>query len=99
LLHLNGAAQRVDHARKISQQAIARGADDPPILRKYQRVDRLAQTSKRLMRTGIILAHETAESDHIGMQDRGKFPLLSGSLLARLRRAIGLGSQAGLTSL
>ena len=47
----------------------------------------------------FILAHEAAESDHIGMQDRGKLPLLRGSLLARLRRAIGLGSQAGLTSL
>jgi hypothetical protein len=68
-------------------------------LRNYQRVNSLAQTSKRLMRTGIILAHETAESDHIGVQDRGKLPLLRGSLLARLRWAIGLGSQAGLTSL
>jgi hypothetical protein len=99
LLHLDGAVYRVDHARKISQQAIARGADDPAILRNYQWVNSLAQTSKRLMRSGIILAHEAAESDHIGMQDRGKLPLLRGSLLARLRRAIGLGSQAGLTSL
>ena len=99
MLHLNGAAQRVDHARKISQQAITRGADDPAVLRNYQGVNSLAQTSKRLMRTGIILAHETAESDHIGVQDRGKLPLLRGSLLARLKRAIGLGSQAGLTSL
>jgi hypothetical protein len=68
-------------------------------LRNYQRVDSLAQASKRLMRTRIILTHQAAESHHIGMQDRGKLPLLRGSVLARLGRAIGLGSQAGLTSL
>ena len=59
----------------------------------------MAQTSERLMRTSVILAHEATESDHIGMQDRDELPLLRGSLLATLRRVIGLGSQAGLTSL
>jgi len=43
----------------------------------------------------FILAHEAAESDHVGMEDRGKFPLLKGTLLGRLRRDIELGSQAG----
>jgi hypothetical protein len=47
----------------------------------------------------FILTHEAAESDDVGMQDRGKLPLLRGTLLGRLRRDIGLGSQAGLTSL
>jgi len=51
------------------------------------------------MSASFVLTHEAAESDHIGMQDRSKFSLLRGSLLARLRRVTGLGSQAGLTSL
>jgi hypothetical protein len=43
----------------------------------------------------FILAHEPAESDDIGMQDRGKLPLSRGSLLWRFRD-IRLGSQAGI---
>ena len=43
----------------------------------------------------FILTHETAEGDHVGMQDRGKFPLLRGTLPGQLRRDIGLGSQKG----
>jgi hypothetical protein len=82
-LHLDGAIQRVDDARKISQEAVARCADDSAILRKYQRVDSLTQPAKRLVRPNIILAHEAAESDHIGMQDRSKLPFLRGGWLAR----------------
>ena len=78
-LHLDGAVQRVDHARKISEQAVACGPDDPPTLRHDQRVYGVAEPSKCLMRARFILTHEAAESDHIGMQDRGKFPLLRGS--------------------
>ena len=61
-LHLDGAVQRVDDARKIRQQAVARGADDPPVMRRDQRVDRAAQPSERLMRTRFILAHQAAET-------------------------------------
>jgi hypothetical protein len=69
-------------------------------LRNYQRVDSLAQASKRLMRTRFIFTHQAAESDHIGMQDRGELPLPGGSALWRLRREVNLGCQADvLTSL
>ena len=67
LLHLDGTVQRVDDARKISQQAVARGANDPAILRNYQRVDSLTQAPKRLMRARIILTHQAAKSHYIGM--------------------------------
>jgi hypothetical protein len=40
----------------------------------------------------FILTHEAAESDHIGMQDRGKLPLSRGSFLRRLSRVFELGS-------
>ena len=37
LLHLDRTAQRVDNARKIRQQAVACGADDPPAVFRDQR--------------------------------------------------------------
>ena len=98
-LHLEGAVQRVHHARKVRQHAVACGADDPSTLRRYQRVYGAAEPSKCLMGACFVLTHEAAESHHIGMQDRGKLPLLGGSLLTRLRLAIGRGSQADLTSM
>ena len=42
-LHLDGAAQRIDYARKIRQQAVARRAYDPPAMFRDQRVDSAAQ--------------------------------------------------------
>jgi hypothetical protein len=39
-----------------------------------QRVDGAAELAECLMRACLILSHEPAETDHIRMQDRGKFP-------------------------
>ena len=47
-LHLDGAVQRVDDARKIRQQAVARGADDPSAVRGDQRVDSAAELDRAL---------------------------------------------------
>ena len=73
-LHLDSAAQRVDDARKIRQQAVACGTDDPPAMRRDQRVDRTAEFAERLMRTRFILAHQSAETDYVRVQDGGEFP-------------------------
>jgi hypothetical protein len=98
-LHLDGAIQRVDDARKIRQHAVARGTDDPSTLRHDQRVYSAAEPSKCLVCTRFILTHEAAESDHIGMQDGGKLPLPGGSAFRRLRRHINLGCQADVFNL
>jgi hypothetical protein len=74
-LHLDSAAQRIDHARKIRQKAVARGADDPPAMPCDQRVDGAAQGAQGLMRACLILPHQAAEADDIRVQDRGEFPL------------------------
>ena len=66
-LHFDGAVQRIDDARKIRQQAVARRADYPATLRRDQRVDRAAELIQRSMRPGLILAHQPAETDHIRM--------------------------------
>ena len=74
-LHLDGAVQRIDDAGEIRQQAVARRADDPPVMRRNQRVDGAAELAQRLMGACFILAHQPAETDHIRMQDGGQFPL------------------------
>ena len=94
-LHLDGATQRVDDARKIRQHAVARGTDDPPAMRCDQRVDGAAQLAERSMRAGLILAHQPAETDHIGMQDGGELPLPRGSFPRRMRRVIEQGAHRG----
>ena len=40
-----------------------------------QRVDGAAELAERLMRAGLILAHQPAETDHVRMQDGGELPL------------------------
>jgi len=77
-LHLDGATQRVDDARKIRQHAVAGRADDPAAMRCDQRVDGRAELVQGLMRAGLILAHQPAETGHIGMQDGGEFSLRGG---------------------
>ena len=78
LLHRDGAAERVDDAGKIRQQAVSRGADDPPAMRRDQRIDGGAQLAQRPMRAGLVLAHQAAEPRDIGMQDGGELPLTGG---------------------
>ena len=96
-LHLEGAVQRVDDARKIRQQAVACGADDPSAMRRDQRVDSAAEPSECLMRTRLILAHQAAEADHIRMQNGGEFPLpgreLPPDLEARTSRSAGVANR------
>jgi hypothetical protein len=42
-LHLDGAGQRIDNARKIRQQAVACGPNDAPAMRPDQRIDGTAE--------------------------------------------------------
>src|SRR5467141_4783233 len=87
-LHLESATERVDDARKIRQQAVTCGADDPSAMRRDQRVDGAAELAERSMRAGLILAHQAAEPDHIRMQNGREFPFPRGSFPWRMRRVI-----------
>ena len=98
-MHFDGAVQRIDDARKIRQQAVACGAHDPSASRRDQWVDSAAELSKCVVRTRLILAHQAAESDHIGMQYGGKFSLPRGNILRGLRWDIEVGSQADVFNL
>src|SRR5215472_15099817 len=48
-LHRDGATEGVDDARKIGQYAVTGGADDPPLMRRDQRVDPTAERAERPM--------------------------------------------------
>ena len=94
-LHLDGAAQRVDDARKIRQYTVACRPDDPPAMRRDQRVDGGAELVQGLMRAGLILAHQTAEPDHIRMQYGRELSLPGGRFPRRTRRVIEHGAHRG----
>ena len=87
-LHLDRTAQRIDDARKIRQQAVARRADDPPAMRRDQRVNGAAQLAERPMRAGLVLAHQPAEADHVRMQNSREFSFPGGGFPQRIRRVI-----------
>jgi hypothetical protein len=94
-LHLERAVQCIDDTGEIRQQAVARRADDSPAMRCDQRVDSVAQLTESSMRARLILAHEAAETDHIGMQNGGEFPFPRGRFHRRMRRDIEQGAHRG----
>jgi hypothetical protein len=64
-------------------------------MRRDQRVDRAAQPTERSMRTSLILAHQAAESDYIGMQNGRKFPLPRSRFPRKMRQVIEQGAHCG----
>jgi len=87
-LHLDGAIERVDDARKIRQQAVTGGADNSAVMRPDQRIDGAAQFAERPMRPGLVLAHQPAETSHIGVQYGGELPLTERSFPRETRWVI-----------
>ena len=77
-LHLDGAVQRIDDARKICQQAVARGANDPSAMRRDQWVDSAAQLTEGTMGASLVLPHQTAETNYIRVQNGSKLALPKG---------------------
>ena len=70
VLNFHGAPYRVHGARKLDQDAIAHGFDDPPAALGDLGIQQLL--AKRLeprQRPGLVLAHEAAVAHHVGHQD------------------------------
>jgi hypothetical protein len=91
-LHLDRATQRVDHAQKIRQHAVACRADNPPAMRCDQRVDGRAQLIQGTMRAGLILTHEPAKTGYVGMQDGCELSFRGRRFTRRTRRVIEQGA-------
>ena len=75
-LDLDGATQRVDHARELSQQTIASGLDDPSAVFLDLRIQQVApknlQPGERAL---FIRAHKPAVAGDVGSKNGGKAAL------------------------
>jgi hypothetical protein len=87
LLHLGGAGKRIDDAAKIGEQPVTGGRDDAPRMAGDHWIDRAAQPLQRVIRRGLVLAHQSAVADDIRKQYRRKLALMgAGSAVCRGRR-------------
>ena len=74
-LHLNRAADGVDHAAKFDEAAVAGALDDAPVMRSDRGIDQIApQRSQPRQRPLFVRAGEPAVADDIGDQDRSDLP-------------------------
>ena len=75
VLHLDGAAHRVDHAAELDEAAVAGALDDAPMMHGDGRVDQIAAQRPQPRQCAILVrAREPAVADHIRDQDRRDFP-------------------------
>jgi hypothetical protein len=73
LLHRDGAAHRINDARKLDQHAVAGGLDDAAAMLGYLRVDELmAQCLEAFERAFFVRSHQPRVARHIGGEDRGE---------------------------
>ena len=80
VLHLDGAAHRVDHAAELDQAAVAGSLDDAPVMHGNGGVDQVAAQRPKPRQSAIFVrAGEPAVADDIRDQDRGDFPGLAHS--------------------
>ena len=76
LLNLYSAANGLDGAGKLNQEAIASGLDDPSVVVIDLRLDHLpAQVLDPGEGSFVVLPHEGGEADHVSREDRRKAPL------------------------
>lgn len=72
LLDVDGAGERVDHARELRQHAVAHQLDDAPAVGRHPGVDQLApQGLERGQRARLVRFHKARIADHIGSQYGG----------------------------
>ena len=78
ILHLDGAARRVDHAAELDDDPVAGALDDAAVVESDGRIHEIAaQRAQQRQRTLLIGAGEPAIADDIGDQDRGEFARLA----------------------
>ena len=71
VLHLDGAAHRVDDAAKLDEAAVAGALDDAPVMRGDGGIDQIAaQRPEPCERALFVRAREPAVADHVRDQDR-----------------------------
>ncbi len=78
-LDLEGAARRVEGARELGQQVVARGVHDAPAMLPHQHGELLAVGGEGVKGLLLVRRHEPAGADHVGGEDCGESALDSGS--------------------
>ena len=74
-LDVDGAGDRLDHARELDQGAVAHELDQPAAMVGQQRVDQLgAMRLQAGQGRGLGRLHQPAVADHVGRQDGCKPP-------------------------
>jgi hypothetical protein len=77
VLHLDGAAHRVDHAAKFDDGPIASALDDPPVVNGDYGVDQITPKRPQPRQDAILVrARKSAVADHIRHQDRRELSIL-----------------------
>jgi hypothetical protein len=72
LLDVNGAGERVDHARELRQHAVAHQLDHAPAIGRHPGVDQLAaERLEGAERARLIGLHQPRVADYIGSQYGG----------------------------
>ena len=95
VLHLDGAAHRVDHAAELDEIAVPGALDDAPVMRVDGGIDQIApQPPEPRQRAILVRAREPAVADNISDQDRRDLPGLghcvprAGAKIAGIRRPL-----------
>ena len=92
VLHLDGAAHRVDHAAELDENPVPGALDHAPVMRVDGGIDEIAaQPAEPRQGSILVRACEPAIADDICDQDRRKFPGL-GRRLPRPPRTMRTGS-------
>src|SRR5262249_12618481 len=72
-LYIHSAAHRVHHGRKLDQNAITCGLNDPAAMEGHGRVDQLAaKLAEALERAFLVNSSQPRIARHVGGQDGGK---------------------------
>ena len=75
VLHLDGAAHRVDQAAKLDEAAVAGSFDEAPVMRVDGRVDQIAaQPTEPRQRAILIRSRQPAVANDIRDQNRRDLP-------------------------
>src|SRR5262249_56764298 len=73
LLHGNGTAYSVNHARELNENAVAGVLHDPAVVFLGLRIDHFAeQRSEAPVRTLLVRTHQPRVAGHIGGKYRGE---------------------------
>ena len=74
VLDLDGAAHRVDDAAEFDDRAVAGALDQAAVVDGDRRINEVAaQSAQPRQRAVLVRAGQSAETDDVGGQNRGKF--------------------------